>query len=179
MSWCARALELSRDPCPYPRAPQASPFAQSSNNSLPRAEPRLASPGVLAAPSPPSKVTKALLRARRELATYARLSGTRRRSATPFDRTHVRTHTQLFYTRRSNTNAQALRGTHKRRRRRARGTVYGLAQGFVSKPRKSSPAFSSKWPSQEPHTAFLCQCGWVERLSLEKFSCAKIRRLST
>ena len=92
-------------------------------------------------------------------------------------RTCAHTHT-TFYKRRSNTNAQALRSTQKHRRRRARGTVYWLVQGFVSKPRKSSSAFSSKWPSQEPHTTFLCQFGWVERLSLEKFSCAKIRRLS-
>lgn len=141
--------EQSRDPCPYPRAPQASPFAQSSNNSLPRAGPCLASTGVLAAPSPPSKVSKAQLRARRDLATCARLSGTRGGSATPFGCTHVRAHTHTtFYKRRSNTSAQALQSTQKRRCRRARGTVYWLVQGFVSKPRKSSSAFSSKWPSQ-------------------------------
>lgn len=148
VSWCARALELSTAATPAPtRAPPRPRPLLKAVITLPRAGPRVASSGVLAAPSPRSKVTKARLRARRELATCARLPGTRGGSATPFGCTHARAHTQ-FYTRRSNTNTKALLGTQKRRRRRAQGTVYWLVQGFAGKTGKSSSAFSSKWPSQ-------------------------------
>ena len=180
MSWCARALELSRaaTPAPTREPPRPRPLLKAVITLCPEQGPAL--------PAPESWRRQALRArfprhssGRAETWRLARASLGRegdllRPSAA---RTCAHTHT-TFYKRRSNTNAQALRSTQKHRRRRARGTVYWLVQGFVSKPRKSSSAFSSKWPSQEPHTTFLCQFGWVERLSLEKFSCAKIRRLS-
>lgn len=80
VSWCARALELSTEPrpLPLPTRPQASPFAQSSNNSLPRAGPCLASTGVPGGAKPSEQGFQGTTQGRtRDLATCtARLSGT-------------------------------------------------------------------------------------------------------